>query len=89
MNPPNLFWRDSKQNKTPTSPFHIGDSLRYTNEGHNDMVEMVDTNNNDPDITNCRIIFLRGNILVVTKESLKSSNVPDIGYIPIYSEDYI
>ena len=27
--------------------------------------------------------------MVVTKELIKSSNVPDIGSIPIFSEDYI
>ena len=27
--------------------------------------------------------------MIVTKESLKSRNVPDIGSIPISSEDYI
>ena len=29
------------------------------------------------------------NTMVFTKEFLKSRNVPDIGSIPIYSEDYI
>ena len=38
VNPSNKFSRDSNQTKTPTSTFHIGDSLRYTNEGHNEMV---------------------------------------------------
>ena len=41
VNPPNKVWRDSTQIKTPTSPFQIGDSLRYTNEGHNEMAEIV------------------------------------------------
>ena len=34
-NPSNRICRDSTQTKTPTSPFHTGDYLRYTNEGHN------------------------------------------------------
>ena len=34
-------------------------------------------------------MLLRGEILNVTKEFLKSSNVPDDVYIPIYPEDYI
>ena len=32
VNPSNKVWRDSTQTKTPTSLFHIGDSLRYTND---------------------------------------------------------
>ena len=31
VNPSNKVCRDSKQTKTPTQPFQIGDSLRYTN----------------------------------------------------------
>ena len=31
VNPSNKVWRYSTQNKTPTSPFQIGDYLRYTN----------------------------------------------------------
>ena len=46
-------------------------------------------NTNYPDsikyIINCLIV----NTMVVTNEFLKSSNVLDIGSIPIYSEDYI
>ena len=53
------------------------------------MVELVDINTNDPDSTNYSIKFLRGNTMLVTKDFLKSRNVPDIGYIPISSEDYI
>ena len=39
--------RDSTQTKTPTPTFQIGDSQRYTHEGHNDMVDLVDINTND------------------------------------------
>ena len=35
VNPSNKFLRDSTQTKDPTSTFHIGDSLRYTNDGQN------------------------------------------------------
>ena len=35
VNPPNKVWRDSTQTKNPTSPFQIGESLRYINYGHN------------------------------------------------------
>ena len=31
FNPSNEFWRESTQTKTPTSPFQIGESIRYTN----------------------------------------------------------
>ena len=31
VKPSNKVWRDSTQNKAPTSPLHIGDSLIYTN----------------------------------------------------------
>ena len=53
------------------------------------MVELLDVNKNDPDSINYIIKFLRGNRMVVTKEFLKSSNVPDIGSIIISSEEYI
>ena len=53
------------------------------------MVDLVDTHTNDPDITNYSIKFLRGNVIVVTKEFLKSRNEPDIRSIPISSEYYI
>ena len=32
VNPSNKVWRDSPKIRTPTSPFRIGDYLRYTNE---------------------------------------------------------
>ena len=35
------------------------------------------------------IKLLRGNTMVITKEFLKSSNVPDIGSIIIYLDNYI
>ena len=66
VNPRNKVWRDSTQIKTPTSPFKISDSLRYNNERHNDMVDLVDINTTDLDRTNYSIKFLRGNIMVVT-----------------------
>ena len=53
------------------------------------MVELVDTNTNDPNSTRYIIELLRGNTMIVTKESLKSTNVPDIRSITISSEDYI
>ena len=43
------------------------------------MVDMADINTNDPDSNRYIIVFLRGNIIIVTKEFLKSGNVPDIG----------
>ena len=49
VNSSNKIWRDLTQTKTPTLPFQIGEFLRYTNEVHNEMVEMVDINTNDPD----------------------------------------
>ena len=53
------------------------------------MVQLMDVNTNDADIIKYLIKSLRGNIMVVNKEFLKSRNVPDIVSIPIYSEDYI
>ena len=50
---------------------------------------LVDIKNNDPDSTNYSIKFLRGNKMIVTKYFLESRNVPDIGYTPDSSEDYI
>ena len=38
VNPSNKVLRDSTQSKYPTSPFQIGESIRYTNEGHTKMV---------------------------------------------------
>ena len=71
VNTSNKIWRDSTQTKTPTSPLQIGDSLIYTNEVHNEMVELVDKNENDPDSTQYSIKLLRGNKMAVTKEFLK------------------
>ena len=47
VNPSHKVWRDSTKSKARNSPFHIGDFIRYTNEGQNDMVELVDVNTND------------------------------------------
>ena len=49
----------------------------------------MDINKNDTDSINYRIKLLIGNTMILTKEFLKSINVPDIGSIPILSEDYI
>ena len=38
VNPSNKIWEYSTQNETPTSPFHIGGYLKYTNEIHNEMM---------------------------------------------------
>ena len=89
VNPLNKVRRDSTQTKTSTSPFYIGDSLRYTNEGHNEIVYLLDIHTNYPDSTKYSIRLLRGNTMIVTKYFLKSRNVPYIGSIPISSEDYI
>ena len=78
-----------RQKKTPTLTFQIGDYLRYTDEGHNEMVDMVDINTNDTDSINYITKFLIGNKRIVTNELLKSRNFPGIGSIPIYSEEYI
>ena len=51
------------------------------------MVDMVDIRTNDPDINKYSIKLLIGNTIIITKEFLKSRNIPDIGYNPIYSED--
>ena len=53
------------------------------------MVELVDINTNDNDSTKYSIKLLRGKTMIVTKEFLKSRNVPDIESIPISSEEYI
>ena len=89
VNPLNKVWRDSTQTKIETSPFHIGEYLGYTNQGHNEMLNLVDVSTNDTDSIKYRIKFLRVNTIIVTNQFLKSINVPDIGSITIYSEDYI
>ena len=50
--------RDSTQTQNPTPTFQIGDPLRYKNEVHNNMVELLDINNNYPESTNYIIKFL-------------------------------
>ena len=52
-------------------------------------MELVGANTNDLDIIKYVTKFLRGNTMVGTKEFLKSGNEPDIGSIPISSEEYI
>ena len=81
VNPPNKFCRDSTQTKAPTSSFQIGDSIIYTSTAKREMVEMVDLNKNYPDSIKYINKLLRGNTMVVTKEFLKSRNVPNIGWI--------
>ena len=51
------------------------------------MLDMVDINTNDTDINKYSIKFLRVNIRILNKEFLKSSDVTNIGSIPIYSEE--
>ena len=46
-------------------------------------------NTNDPDSSKQSINLFRRNKIIVTKEFLKASSVPDIGSIPISSEDFI
>ena len=53
------------------------------------MVDMVDINTTCPDSINDIIKLLILNKMILTKDLLKSSNVTDIGSIPISSEDYI
>ena len=52
------------------------------------MVELVDLNENYPDSIKYTNTFFRKSTMVFTKKLLKSRNVPDIGSIPISSEDY-
>ena len=53
------------------------------------MVELVDVNTNDIDTIKYIINVLRGSKKKFTNDFLKSGNVPDIGSIPIPSEDNI
>ena len=53
------------------------------------MVELVDINTIGIDSIKYSIKLFRGNKIMVTKKFLKSRNVPAIGYITIYSDDYI
>ena len=62
---------------------HIGESLRYINKRYNEMVDMVDINTNGPYSTKGSINLLRGNTIKLTKDFLRSSNVPDIEFNPI------
>ena len=48
VNSPNKIWRDLTQTKNLNTPLQIGVSLRYTNEVHNEMADLVDKNTNDP-----------------------------------------
>ena len=89
VNTSSIVWRYSIQNKTPTPTFQIGDCLRYTNEIHNEMVELAKINTNDAENTNYIIKFLLGNTNVITKEFLKSRNIPDIASVKIHSQDNI
>ena len=53
------------------------------------MADLVDVNTNDPDSIKYINKLLRGNTMVVTKDFLKSRNVPDTASIQISLEDYI
>ena len=67
VNPPSKFWRDSTQTKIITTTFQIDDSLRFKNEGHYEIVYLVDKNINDPKSTEYIIKFLSRNINLFTK----------------------
>ena len=69
--PSNKVWRDSTQTKTTISTFQIGNYIKYTNEGHNEIVELVYKNTNDTEITKYSIKFLHGNKMAFTNEFLK------------------
>ena len=58
--------KDSTQSRITTAHFQIGDYLRYTNAGHNEMVELMDIKNNKNARTEYTIKFLRGNICFTT-----------------------
>ena len=85
VHPSNKVWRESTQTKTLPSTFQIRNYIRYHNEGHNEMAEMVDINNNDTDRTKYSIYVLRGNTIIVTTDFLKSRNMPDNVTITIQS----
>ena len=53
------------------------------------MLELADVNMNDTDRIKYIVQFMRGNTMVVTKQFLKSRNVPDIVSITNYPEEYI
>ena len=65
--PSNEVWIDSTQTQTQTSPFQIGDSLRYTNYGYNNVLNLSDISTNDHDIHKYSIKSLRVNTMIVTK----------------------
>ena len=67
-------WRGSSQTKTPTSNFHIGESLRFTNSVHIKMLDLVYIKTNDTDSTKYIIELFRGNTMILTNEFLKSEN---------------
>ena len=69
---------DSKQSKTSTSHLKTGYSLRYKNEGHNEIMDLTDINANDPAIKNHSINVLSGNTKLVTREFIKPKNEPNI-----------
>ena len=71
VNPSKNVWRESTQTKAPSSPLQIGDSLRYTNEVKNEMVEILDVNKNNPDSIKYIIKLLRKNKMVVTNDLIK------------------
>ena len=66
----NKFWIDSTHAKNSTSIFQSGYFIKYTNKGHNGMVELVDRNTNHHESTNYSIRFLRINREVVTQDFL-------------------
>ena len=89
VNPSNKVWRDSRQTQTLSPNLQIGDSVIYTKMVHNQIVQLVYINTNDPKSKKYIINLLCGNTKVVIKELLKSSNITDISSILIYYEYYI
>ena len=65
VNQLNKVWKYSTQFKMKTLNYHIGDSPRYTNKGHNKAVDLVEINKDNPASTKYIIEFLRGNTCLI------------------------
>ena len=61
VEPSNKVWRYSTHTKTLEPHFKIGDSPRYTNQGQNELVELIGINTIYNDFPNYTINFMQVN----------------------------
>ena len=62
--------------------FHVGETLLYTNSGKTSYVRIEEISINEKAVLQFRVRTTNDEVIETTKESLRSPDDPDIGWIP-------